>query len=465
MNLTDEEAKEVFCKPGDERALLCCAINRLDDFYAICSKINENDFLYPDHKMLYILLKTLSNKGVAKFDVSLIGNEAQNHGILENVGGYGYIESISGMPLDKTNLGVFMESVLDASIKYRLYSDLNYSLEKIVGNAKTGENSGDLITSVESRLMDLSTASKFIEDARDFGDGLKEYVDGRRSNQVEQSGLSTGFPILDKQIDGLIPGTLTILAARKKMGKSAFLSNIAAHVAYRLRTPVLYVDTEMSFEEWRDRIIAMMSGVEERIVKHGGYTDEQYDIIVNKCIKIVEKGKLFHERLPGYSIDKLTALYKKYKIKENIGLAIFDYIKEPDSSSTDRRRQEWQVLGDVSTRMKDLAGILNIPFLTAAQLNREGDLAGSDRISWFADIVMMWGEKGAKEIEDGGFEAGQYKLVIRDTRRGGSTPEEGIGYKFRKKRLEIKEVASPFQLIPYGENTIDRGSDDNEELK
>lgn len=462
--MKDEEIRDLFCKPGDERALISYSLKRIDHFYSICSKMNEDDFLYPDHKMIFILMKTLLSKDIKKFDVSMVIDEAKSNGVLQNIGNYDYLESISRMSLDKSNINVYIDNVLEASTKYKLYVDLNYGLENIVENSTTSVSSEDLIGAVESRIMDLSTKAKSIREPRDFGDGLDEYIEERKENPVEMCGLSTGFTILNTQIDGLVPGTLNIVSARKKMGKSTFLSNIAAHAAYKERISVLYVDTEMTFEEWRNRIIAMISGVDERVIKHGGYIDEDYNRI-KQSLEIVKKGRLFHQYMPGYSIGKLTALYKKYKIKEHIGLGVFDYIKEPaEGVNADRRRAEWQILGDVTTKLKDLAGELEIPFLAAVQINREGGVAGSDRISWFGDVVMQWMYKTKDEIDMKGFEGGQYKLVVRDTRRGGGTPEEGIGFRFRKKSLEIKEVPTEHQIIIYGEDVVDYASDDNEEL-
>lgn len=467
--MKSEEVREIFCKPGDERALLSYAIKRADNFYSICSKVEETDFLYPEHRTIYTLLKALVDRGgLHKFDLSMIVNEAQANGVLDNIGGYDYVESISDMPLERENLSHYIGRVLESSTKYRLYKDLVSSMTALEENARAGKSSEDLIGMVESKIMDLSTRTKSIGEPRDLGDGLLDYIEERRASPVEMSGISTGYPILNQQIDGLIPGTLTVLSARKKMGKSTFLTNVAAHISYRLKIPVLYVDTEMTFNEWRNRVIAMLTGVEERIIKHGGYDDETYTKI-KQGLQIVEKGKLFHEHMPGYSVDKLTALYKKYKLKENIGVAFFDYIKEPDSTSIDRQRREWQILGDVATRLKDLAGTLDIPFFTAVQLNREGDVAGSDRISWFADVVMQWKKRDKDEVENNkaacGDEGGQFKLIIKDTRRGGQTPEEGISYIFRKKKLLIREAKIIHQLIPYGEGTINHGSDDEKELE
>lgn len=253
---------------------------------------------------------------------------------------------------------------------------------------------------------------------------------------------------------------MMIVAARKKMGKSAFLTNIATRVAFVNKTPVLYVDTEMSFNEWRDRVIASMSGVPERKVKHGNYNDLEYRKLMKECVEIVEKGKLFHYHMPGYSLEKISALYKKYKLKEDIGLGIFDYIKEPDSKSNNRQRKEHQILGDVTTRLKDLASTLNIPFLTAAQLNRDGDVADSDRIARYGDIVAHWMQRSQAELDEN--ENGTHKLVIKDTRRGGTTGEEGITYVFHKGKVGIKEISIDRQMKIYHLSKTDALDEVNE---
>ena len=287
--------------------------------------------------------------------------------------------------------------------------------------------------------------SKSVKEARNLSDGLEEYIEERKNNPVNFCGLSTGYPILDKKIDGLVPSTLTVICARPKVGKSTLLSNIAVNAAYRLFKPTLYVDTEMSFEQWRNRIIAMMSGVPERRIKHGGYTDQEYTNI-RQAIMLIKKGKLFHEYMPNYSVDKLITIYKKYKHVENIELAIFDYIKPPPGGVSENKK-EYQILGDVATLLKDLSGELNIPFLCANQLNRQDDIADSDRILRYADVLIFFQKKLIDEIEAGGENSGTHKLIIKDSRRGGETPEEGIGYDFYKSRLLIKEAKN--QLIDY----------------
>jgi len=431
--------KDLFCRPMDERALIACCMKDISYYFSVCSKLRPTDFLYSQHEMLMFILAELSTRGSEKFEPNLVIAEASAKGILEDCGGIRYIKTIYDMAVDPDNFILYLESVIESSTKFKLYGLLHNNIERISRNSKEGLSSADLLGAVEGEILDLSMSGCNISEPIDFAEGISEYIEARRNNRIELSGLSTGYPILDKQIDGMINGTLLVIAARKKMGKSTLLSNIGLHVAYRLDKPVLYVDTELSFEEWRSRSLSTISGVKERDIKHGGYDDMAYQSL-KKAERLIKKKKLFHEYMPGYSVDKLVALYRKYKHKENIGLIIFDYLKEPDSSSVDRQRKEYQILGDVTTKLKDLAGEMDIPALTAVQLNRANDIADSDRIARYADVVCLWSDREKEEIEMGGDSSGTHKLIIKDTRRGGSTSNEGIGYMFFKEFLKIKEV-------------------------
>lgn len=440
------QIKEMFCRPTDERALLAYAMRDIENYYNITSKLSPTDFLYSQHEMLLMVMASALSKGAEHFDTNILTSECNAQGVMESVGGLPYLKSINNMKVSPKNFDVYLQAVAEAATKYKLYNILQYNLSEIAGNAKNGLSSIDLLSQAEANILDLSMAGCNVREPIDLADGLAEWIEERKKNRIELSGLSTGYPILDKQIDGMIPGTLLIVAARKKMGKSALLTNIGIHVATRLKEPVLYVDTELSFPEWRTRALANIAGVAEREVKHGGYSDEVYQRLVKAEI-LVSNSKILHEYMPGYSVDKLVALYKKYRHKEKIGLILFDYLKEPESSSNDRQRKEYQILGDVTTKLKDLAGQLNIPALTAVQLNRDNDIADSDRVARYGDVIAHWGVRDDKEREEGGVSSGTHKLVIKDTRRGGATSNHGIGYFFFKEELTISEVPADKQYF------------------
>lgn len=456
--MDDVKTKFSFKQSFYERALLSYCFKSLDNYYVISIFINASDFLDDEHKLIWMIFEDLIRKRIKHLDVHLVINEARKNNIL-NDRLQSYITALADMDLSSLNLNFCIQVVLNASAKYKLYSKLTENVKLVEKAAEEDElKAADLIGKVSKELLDLSLSSKAIKEAKDLADGIDEYLEERRQNEVEFCGLPTGFSILDKRIDGLIPGTLTVLCARPKQGKSTFLSNVAAYVAYNLRKPVLYVDTEMDFNQWRSRILSMLSNVPERRITHGGYSDEEYDRL-KLAASIIKKGKLFHEFMPGYTLDKLTALYNKYKHIEDIGLAIFDYIKAPGQADF-RNKKEYQILGDVTTALKDLAGELEIPFLCANQINRQNDIADSDRILRYSDVVMVFKPKTKEEFDKvHPFEKdyGNYKLVITDSRRGGTTPEEGIGYYFLKRLLKIEEASK--QLIDY-DNYVNKEKDE-----
>jgi replicative DNA helicase len=446
MDHNSEEIKDLFCKPTDERALLAFCFKNMEYYYTLHSKLTEQDFLSNAHSLLFTILGFIQKQGVNSFDLPFVVSVAQEMNVLDAVGGAEYLHSMKVMGVSEKNFDTYLRNVLQASSKHSLYSILTDHISLVAENSKEGLEVNDLIGAVENKILDLSTQSKAIKEPINFGEGVRALIDERRNTKIEMIGLSTGYPILDKQIDGLIPGTLNIVAARLKMGKSTLLSNISAHLAYRLGVPTLYMDTEMPHDQWGDRVIACISGIDERIIKHGGYTDEVYNMLIDKCVRIVEKGKLWHEFMPGYNIDNVVALAKKFHIKYNIGALVFDYIKEPDLSSNTNKRKEYQLLGDITTKLKDLAGELNIPVLAAVQVNRDGEVADSDRIARYADVISFWGVRTTEEIKE--FPAGgAYKLWIKDSRRGGSTPKEGIGFYFFRPKLQIKEVDISDQML------------------
>lgn len=441
-----EKIKEMFAQPVYERAILSYCFKSIDNFYEIVSKVNEEDFLRPEHKLLYVLLKTLSKGNIAKFDMSMVINEAQKNGVLQQIGSYDYVNAIVQLELDEDNLPHYIDRVLDNSTKYQLHCKLESNLTALQRDARDDKvTSMDLLGKAGNDVMALSMKSKAVREARNLADGIEEYIEERRNTPIKFCGMSTGFEILDKRIDGLIPGTLHVVCARPKHGKSTFLSRVASYVAYDLSKPVLYIDTEMPFEQWRPRIIAMLSGVPERIVKHGGYSDQHY-VNIKEAERIIKGGKLYHEYMPGYSVDKLSAIYKKYKHIDNIELAVFDYIKAPPGADFSNKK-EYQLLGDVTTMLKDLAGELDIPFFAANQINRQQDIADSDRILRYADVLMFLKPKTVEEVEKFGIDYGTYRLIITDSRRGGTTPPEGIDYQFAKKCLRLNESIK--QTINY----------------
>jgi replicative DNA helicase len=455
-----------FCDPGLERWPLSCAMQDKDNFLTIMAKTQITDFLSDEHRTFLILLQSLYGQGVEKFDTAIVQAEAQLAGILNKVGGVDYIELIAETPVDSENLDVYLEKIKDISKKWKLYEQNTKLLDEIWEHREPTEDNKsawDLIARAENDLLSLSLDATAHTGPINVSEGMREWFENRLTNPVRISGLSMGLPITEMLIDGLRKGDLYVVAAVKKVGKSAMLMNIGAHVAYKLNLPILTIDTEMQTSEdssdvaqlgkFRTRLVSHVSRVPERRILHGK-VNEREKRLVEMGIDIAERGNFFHQYLPGFSVDQVISLFKMYKAKFGIELGIFDYIKMPSNADT-RSQKEHQILGDLTTRLKDLAGQLNIPIICAAQVNRSGEVADSDKIERYCDCVMIFDYKSDKEIEATGIKGGRHKLVIRRTRGGGETPKEGISINFNKPILTLREAEvqpHDYENWVYGED-------------
>jgi replicative DNA helicase len=350
---------------------------------------------------------------------------------------------------DFTNLDLYLKKLMNISKKNKLMVYLDDKANNLEKNLIDHDvKSLDMVNDVEFGLLDLMQNDNVSDDPEDIFLNMDAYVEKILNNRIDMVGMSTGFPILDDRIDGLVNGTLNIIAAHKKGGKSCMSMCIALHAAFKLGIPVLYIDTEMSTEQVYPRVLSRLTKIPEKRIKRGQFAEGEREIITLASKALTTKGKYFHKYLPGFTLEAVVALIKKYHSKHNIGLVIFDYIKS-GAQEDFQNIKEYQLLGNTTIVLKDLSGTLNIPILAAVQRGRSGDVADSDRVARYCDCLIILEEKTKEEIEKLGFQGGLHKFVIRHSRRGGETPIEGIGVHFRKSILSIQE--SEQQLIDYSE--------------
>lgn len=81
-----------------------------------------------------------------------------------------------------------------------------------------------------------------------------ERIEKASKNKGVVTGIPTGFIDLDYKLSGLQPSDLVLVAARPSMGKTAFVLNIAQHVAFKKEKGVAVFSLEMSKEQLVNRL-------------------------------------------------------------------------------------------------------------------------------------------------------------------------------------------------------------------
>ena len=70
-------------------------------------------------------------------------------------------------------------------------------------------------------------------------------------------------------MSGLQRSDLVLIAARPSMGKTAFVLNIAQHVAFRQNLAVAILQSEMSKEQLVNRLFSLESHVDAQVLRTG----------------------------------------------------------------------------------------------------------------------------------------------------------------------------------------------------
>ena len=224
-----------------------------------------------------------------------------------------------------------------------------------------------------------------------------EKIEKASKSKGTVTGIPTGFIDLDYKTSGLQPSDLILVAARPSMGKTAFVLNIAQHVAFKQNRTVAIFSLEMSKEQLVNRLLAMESHVDSQNMRTGNLKDEDWTKLVEGA-DIIGKSNLIIDDTPGISIAEMRSKCRKYKLEHNLGIIMIDYLQlMSGSGKSDSRQQE---ISDISRSLKALARELNVPVIALSQLSRAveqrtdkrpmlSDLRESGAIEQDADVCMF----------------------------------------------------------------------------
>ena len=225
-----------------------------------------------------------------------------------------------------------------------------------------------------------------------------EKIEAAAKNKGNVTGIPTGFTDLDYQTAGLQPSDLVLVAARPSMGKTAFVLNIAEHMAFKKGVTVAIFSLEMSKVQLVNRLLSLESKVSSQLMRTGSLEDSDWERLIESA-QVIGDSKLIIDDTPSISIQEMRSKCRKYKMEHNLGIIIIDYLQlmSAGAGNSDSRQQQ---ISDISRSLKALARELNVPVVALSQLSRAveqrpdhrpmlSDLRESGAIEQDADVVMF----------------------------------------------------------------------------
>lgn len=408
--------------PAAERAVLSSYFQHGKDAYIeSCDIVDDECFLIDSNKIVFKCLKHYYQDENSKIDIPTFLSIANSLGykeFFESKDEKKYLNSLTILPVELKNTRKLAAKLTKLKIANNLKKEIDIASTEL--QTVTGDETLSTILGIaEQRIFEFTLNLSNSEDStpKVIGDGLDEYVEHLENNPITQIGIPSGFPIYDQCIGGgFRPGSVNVIGARMKTGKSFFGDAVALNVADS-GIPVLVLDTEMSNKDHWHRMLACLSGIKINDIESGKYSKVAES--KNRVHQAKEKLKsipYFYKSIAGQPFEETSSIMRRW-IMQKVGLdenglakpclVVFDYIKLMSDDSISKNVAEYQALGFLMTSLHNFCVKYGVPCLAFTQLNRDGinredtDVAsGSDRILWLCSNFSIYKRKSEEELAE-----------------------------------------------------------------
>lgn len=353
------------------------------------------DFYNRQYGILFETMVELNDKGYP-VDLVTLQDKLKEKDVPPEVSSLEFVRDLLGMVTTSANIKYYANIVAEKSTLRRLIK-LN---EEIANTCYVGKESLEVILEdTEKRVFQL-VQKRNTEDftpIRQVVMNAMDRIEAASRQKGSVTGIATGFLDLDYRTAGLQPSDLILIAARPSMGKTAFVLNIAQHIAFKLELTVAIFSLEMSKEQLVNRLFSLQSSVDAQNLRTGQLNDEEWEKLIEGA-GVIGRSNLFIDDTPGISIAELRTKCRKLKLEHDLSIVIIDYLQLMSGSGrSDSRQQE---ISDISRALKGLARELCVPVVALSQLSRAveqrpdhrpmmSDLRESGAIEQDADVVMF----------------------------------------------------------------------------
>lgn len=384
-------------------------------------------FYHPAHREIFT---TLVDELVCgrPLDPPSITHRLRSAGRLEQVGGPAFIaELFAYVPLP-SHFQFYLTILREVYVQRR--------------NIEAHARSLDLLFSAESQAMakTLDDVKGLLEEAGKMpGQLLKSYnmaesmdallaeIEDRRKHPGKLPGISTGFPTIDKNTGGMMPGQVWVFAGEPGDGKSTIMQNLAENAA-ATGSKVRWYPLEMPHNEQMLRLMASASTVDNGSLYSGVLTNRELDSIRSATIRL----KTRQIELVDVEEASATDIFADIE-RSDAAVVVVDYLQLLDDTGIRKSDTRETVLASISRRQKRLARRTGKTILTASQLNDQGRLRESRAIGQDADKVFTvekWTDEKGQNADDA------RRRMRNDKNRGGK----------RGWKMDMRFIGSIFQF-------------------
>jgi len=333
-------------------------------------------------------------------DAITLTDALRTGGVLEAVGGAGYIAELAACVPTAANAGHYSRIVREKAL---LRSLASISTEIASGAYDSPPNVDEYLDESEHKIFEISER-RVRQSFHSMPELTRESIrllERLYERKELVTGVPTGFLDLDRLTAGLQPADLIVIAARPSMGKTALALNIAAHAATECepRVGVALFSLEMAKEQLVLRMLCAEGRVDSSKARAGYLGERDFPKLAQAAARLSE-APIFIDDSSDTSPIVLKAKCRRLMRERhaNLGLIIVDYLQLMRSARPGESREK--EIAEISRSLKALAKELRVPVVALSQLNRQvetrpdrrpllADLRESGAIEQDADVIAF----------------------------------------------------------------------------
>ncbi len=380
-----------------EQSVIGAMLMDKDAILTVSEIIGSADFYQSVYAVLFDAMLELYTEG-KPVDLITLQERLKEKDAPPEVSSLAYVKDLLDMVPTSANVKYYAEIVLEKSLMRKMIR-LN---EEIANTCYAGSESVEAVMEVaEKKIFDLvqnRNGGEYVPIKQVVINALDKIAAASKLKGTV-TGIPTGFIDLDYKTAGLQPSDLVLIAARPSMGKTAFVLNIAQHVAFHSKKAAAIFSLEMSKEQLVNRLFSLESQVDAQLLRTGSLKDDDWEKLIEGA-GTIGKSRLIIDDTPSISISEMRSKCRKFKLEQGLDIIIIDYLQLMSGSVGGRSESRQQEISEISRSLKALARELNVPVIALSQLSRAveqrpdkrpmlSDLRESGAIEQDADMVMF----------------------------------------------------------------------------
>lgn len=410
-----------------EQAVLGSALIDSEAALTVVGKLEEIDFYNETHRNIFKVIKELYAKSVP-VDFVTVSDELEKKGLINAVGGIGYITSLSNIVPSAASCGHYIDIVKRDSVLRQVILACGDTITK----AYEKDSDESIVGMAEKAIFEIAEKGQTgaLEKISEPLEKVINKIEEIHKDNTVLRGLKTGFYAIDKATNGLQKTDLIILAARPGVGKTSLAMNIVSNAAIQHKAKCAVFSLEMGREQLAQRMLFSVANVSMAKALRGELNEADW-VKIWKADKLLKDADIYIDDNAMNTPSQVLSKCRKLKREKGLDLIVIDYLGLMKSDAkTDNRQNE---VADISRNLKLLAKEIEVPVLSLCQLNRSveqrddgkpgkpvlSDLRDSGSIEQDADMVwFIHRDMTAKEISDqpnGNYTA---ELIIAKFRNG-----------------------------------------------